>query len=191
MNFKHVNLFILHSLNPIFFMITHCFKSLFVCSVIVFSISITSCTPTKEASFAEEDTLSKAVVVTPNENEVIPPVDDPIIDTLNGFYEGEYVAVSHGEESWYLAQIVAFDGGKTNLRYMDGDVNTKDFVELMKLDTVDIQKNDRVWALFGDGIRFRQGMVDGIEEDSIAVKFEGYNDGKVHFLRVFKTKDDK
>ena len=59
----------------------------------------------------------------------------------------------------------------------------------MKLDTVDIQKNDRVWALFGDGIRFRQGMIKGIEEDSVLIKFEGYNDGKVHFLRVFKDKE--
>uniref|UniRef100_UPI0025C37AA8 hypothetical protein n=1 Tax=Bernardetia sp. TaxID=1937974 RepID=UPI0025C37AA8 len=138
---------------------------------------------------AEEDTLSKAVVVKPNENEVIPEVEDPIIDTLNGFYEGEYVAVNHGADSWYLAQIIAFDGGKTNLRYMDGDVNSKDFVELMKLDTVDIQKNDRVWALFGDGIRFRQGMIGDIEEDSVIVKFEGFEDDKVHFLRIFKTED--
>ncbi|WP_338765561.1 hypothetical protein WAF17_01900 [Bernardetia sp. ABR2-2B] len=169
-------------------MMRYFFRNSFLLSSFIFFIILTSCSPTKDASFAEEDTLSR-VVVTSDETEIVGGVDDPIIDTLNGFYEGEYVAVSQGVDSWYLAQIVAFDGGKTNLRYMDNDTDSKDFVELMKLDTVDIQKNDRVWALFGDGIRFRQGIVKEMEQDSVVVKFEGYNDGKVHFLRLFKDEE--
>ncbi len=171
-------------------MMTHFFKKSLLLFLFSFFVIFSSCSPTKDASFAEneKDTLSR-VVVTPEETEIVGGIDNPIIDTLNGFYEGEYVAVNQGADSWYLAQIVAFDGGKTNLRYMDNDTDSRDFVELMKLDTVDIQKNDRVWALFGDGIRFRQGMIKGIEEDSVLIKFEGYNDGKVHFLRVFKDKE--
>lgn len=167
----------------------HFSKYSFLGSFLALFVFLASCSPSKDAAIAEENTLDKTVVVTPDENEVVPSVDTPVVDTLNGFYEGEYVAVSHGKDSWYLAQIVAFDGGKTNLRYMDNDTDTRDFVELMKLDTVDIQKNDKVWALFGDGIRFRQGMVKEMEGDSVTVKFEGYNDGKVHFLRIFKTED--
>lgn len=165
------------------------FYSLFIFSIFIFSIFLTSCNSSKDASFAdEEDTLSR-VVVTPNENEINPAIDTPIIDTLNGFYEGEYVAVNQGSDNWYLAKIIAFDGGKTNLRYMDNTITSKDFVELMKLDTVDIQKNDKVWALFEDGIRFRQAIIKDIEADSVVVTFEGYNDGKVHFLQLFKDKE--
>ena len=168
-------------------MMKHFFEHSFFYSLFIFSIFFTSCNSSKDAAVTEEDTLSR-IVVTPNENEVIPAIDSPIIDTLNGFYEGEYVAVNQGVDSWYLAQIVAFDGEKTNLRYMDNDTDSKDFVELMKLDTIDIQKNDKVWALFGDGIRFRQAIIKNIEADSVVVKFEGYNDDNVHFLRIFKDK---
>ncbi|WP_375561401.1 hypothetical protein ACE193_02275 [Bernardetia sp. OM2101] len=169
-------------------MMKHFLKHSFLYSIIVFLIFFTSCNSSKDAAITEEDTLG-GVVVTPDENKVVGNIDTPIIDTLNGFYEGEYVAVNQGTDSWYMAQIVAFDGGKTNLRYMDNDTGSKDFVELMKLDTIDIQKNDKVWALFGDGIRFRQATIKEIEEDSIIVKFEGYNDDKVHFLQIFKDKE--
>ncbi len=173
-------------------MMTHFFKRLFLypflSSILFLSILFTSCSPTKDASFAENDTLS-SVVVTPNDTEIIPDVDDPIIDTLYGFYEGEYVAVKQGNEEWFLAQIIAFDGGKTNLRYMDDKTDSKDFVELIKLEDVDIQNNDKVWALFQDGIRFRQGMVKNIEADSVTIKFdESKNDSKVHRLKIFKDK---
>ncbi len=168
-------------------MTKHFSNYLFLYSLVALFIFTTSCSPTKDASFAEEDTLSR-VVITPNETEIIPAIDDPIIDTLNGFYEGEYVAVRHGKEDWYMAQIIAFDGGKTNLRYVDNDTHSKDFVELMKLERIDVQKNDKVWALFEDGTSFRKAVVQGIEQDYISVKFEKYGDGKIHFLQIFKEK---
>lgn len=159
---------------------------LYAYSFLMSVVLLVACNPKKNTSSSEEDTLSN-VVTTPNENEVEKTVEESSIDTLNGFYQGEYVAANQGEDSWYLAKIVAFEGTQANLLYTDGDTNTKDFAELVKLDTIELQKKDKVWALFGDAIRFKRGIIDSIEEDSVLVKFEGFNDAKVHVLRVFKT----
>ncbi|WP_027002136.1 hypothetical protein [Hugenholtzia roseola] len=108
-------------------------------------------------------------------------------NTSQAIAVGEFVATQYSENTWYLAQVQEIAQQVATLRYMDNDTGTKPLAELLRLsDTLTFQENEKIYALFGDGVRFKEATVKGVEGDSVLVSFEGFNDEKVAISRTFK-----